>query len=217
VRLGNTALPGVSADFWHNSPDWTCDPDSPPYVFNGTFRDDDEDIHENNIEIIAAAGVTKGCNPPFNDDFCPTGHVTRGEMAAFLVRALGLTDDGGRDWFSDDDGIVFEADINKLAAAGITAGCNPPDNDEFCPNDRVSRAQMAAFLVRALGLTEGSGTDRFIDDDSSIFEDHIDRLAASGITLGCNPPANDRFCPSADVRRDVMASFIARALPLIGG
>jgi hypothetical protein len=217
VRLGNTALPGVSTDFWHNSPNWTCDPNSPPYVFDGTFRDDDEDIHQNNIEIIAAAGVTKGCNPPFNDDYCPTGHVTRGEMAAFLVRALGLTDDGGRDWFTDDDGTVFEADINKLAAARITAGCNPPDNDEYCPNERVSRAQMAAFLVRGLGLTDGSGTDRFVDDDASIFEDDIDRLGASGITLGCNPPANDRFCPNDDVRRDVMASFIARALPLIDG
>jgi hypothetical protein len=215
VRLGNTPIPGVTADFWHNSPNWECDPDSPPYYFNGTFRDDDEDIHEANIEIIAEAGVTKGCNPPFNDDYCPGAYVTRGEMAAFLVRALELTDDGGRDWFSDDDDSVFEGDINMLAAAGVTVGCNPPDNSLFCPNDHVSRAQMAAFLVRGLGLTEGSGDDWFIDDDASIFEYQIDRLARSGITVGCNPPANDRFCPLADVRRDTMASFIARALPLI--
>ncbi|MGA9596197.1 MAG: S-layer homology domain-containing protein, partial [Acidimicrobiia bacterium] len=141
--------------------------------------------------------------------------VTRGEMAAFLVRALGLTDDGGRDWFTDDDGNVFESDINKLAAAGVTRGCDPPDNTRFCPNDKVSRAEMAAFLVRGLGLTAGSGKDTFVDDNASIFEDDIDRLAAAGITRGCNPPTNDRFCPYADVRRDEMASFLARALPFI--
>ena len=73
---------------------------------------------------------------------------------------------------------------------------------------------MAAFLVRALGLTAGSSTDMFADDDASIFEDHIDRLAAAGITRGCNPPANDRFCPYSNVDRDEMASFIARALLL---
>ena len=54
------------------------------------------------------------------------------------------------DTFSDDDGSVFEADIEWLAAAGITRGCNPPANDRFCPNDAVTRGQMAAFLHRAL-------------------------------------------------------------------
>ena len=215
VRLGNTRIPGVAPDFWHNDPGWECNPDSPSYVFDGTFRDDDGNMHEGNIEVIAGVGVTKGCNPPFNDEYCPDEHVTRGEMAAFLVRALGLTDDGGRDWFTDDDGNVFESDINKLAAAGVTKGCDPPDNTRFCPNDKVSRAEMAAFLVRGLGLTAGSGRDTFVDDNASIFEDDIDRLAAAGITRGCNPPTNDRFCPYAEVRRDEMASFLARALPFI--
>ncbi len=213
VRLGNTRLAGVPVNFWHNDPNWECDPDAQAYAHDGIFRDDDGNLHENNIEKIALVGVTKGCNPPFNDDYCPDSYVTRGEMAAFLVRALGLSDDGGRDWFGDDDGSVFEADINKLAAAGITLGCNPPANDSFCPQDRVSREQMAAFLVRALGLTDGAGSDRFTDDDSSIFEDHIDRLATAGITQGCNPPTNDEFCPTNNVRRDEMASFLARALP----
>ena len=58
--------------------------------------------------------------------------MTRGQMAAFLVRLLGLTDRGSTD-FVDDDGSTFEADIEKLAAAGITRGCNPPANTKFCP------------------------------------------------------------------------------------
>ncbi len=43
-------------------------------------------------------------------------------MAAFLVRALGLRSDGGRDWFKDDNGSLFEDSINKLAAAGDHQG-----------------------------------------------------------------------------------------------
>ncbi|CAN5795541.1 hypothetical protein BH23ACT5_BH23ACT5_14190 [soil metagenome] len=49
-----------------------------------------------------------------------------------------------------DDGGVFQADIQWLAATGVTRGCHPPTNDRFCPNDRVTREQMAAFLFRAL-------------------------------------------------------------------
>jgi len=41
------------------------------------------------IAWIAAAGITRGCNPPANDLFCPTDVVTRQQMAAFLARALG--------------------------------------------------------------------------------------------------------------------------------
>ena len=113
------------------------------------FVDDEASVFEGDINAIAAAGITKGCNPPDNDEFCPDDLVTRGQMAAFLVRALGLPA-STVDAFTDDEGSVFEGDINALAAAGITKGCNPPDNDQFCPEDNVTRAQMASFLVRAL-------------------------------------------------------------------
>ena len=215
VRLGNTRVPGISVAFWHNSPNWECDPESKPYTYNGVFRDDDDNIHEANIEFIADAGVTLGCNPPFNDEYCPLSDVTRGEMAAFLVRTFGLTDDGGQDWFGDDEESIYQADINRLAVAGITSGCNPPANDEYCPTDRVTRGEMAAFLVRGLELTDAGEGDRFTDDDGSVFEDDIDRLATAGITLGCNPPANTRFCPTSNIGRDEMASFLSRTLPLV--
>src|SRR5690606_41394018 len=97
------------------------------------------------------ASITRGCNPPTNTLFCPDDFVTRGQMAAFLVRALGLTVDDPGDQFVDDDGHVFESDIERLASAGVTRGCNPPANDRFCPDDFVTRGQMAAFLHRAIG------------------------------------------------------------------
>jgi hypothetical protein len=74
-------------------------------------------------------------------------------MAAFLVRALDLQESDPQIDFVDDNDSVFEANIVKLATAGITKGCNPPANDRFCPNDYVTRGQMAAFLRRASGLS----------------------------------------------------------------
>jgi hypothetical protein len=124
-------------------------------------------------------------------------------------------DDGGvfTPPFRDDDGSVFESDIVWLSAAGITEGCNPPTNDRFCPDEPVTRGQMAAFLARALALPSSSG-NTFGDDDGSVFESAIESLADAGITKGCNPPANDRFCPGQSVTRGEMAAFLARAFGL---
>jgi hypothetical protein len=115
-----------------------------------TFVDDDDSIFEADIEWIAARGITKGCNPPANTMYCPNSFVTRGQMAAFLVRAMGYTDDGGGNLFVDDNDSIFEGDIDRLGTAGVTRGCNPPTNNRYCPNNHVTRGQMAAFLHRAL-------------------------------------------------------------------
>ena len=187
------------------------EPQPPPPPQTNRFIDDDGSVFEADIEWLAAKGVTLGCNPPVNDRFCPVGIVTRGQMAAFLVRGLGLTASLD-DPFIDDDGSVFESSIEKLAAAGITMGCNPPDNNRFCVTDPVTRGQMAAFLVRAIGYTDAGAGDLFRDDDGSIFEHAIDKLATAGVTRGCNPPDNDRFCPDDVVTRGQMAAFLRRAL-----
>lgn len=176
----------------------------------GSFRDDDGNVHEGYIEAIAAVGITRGCNPPANDRFCPHQPVTRGEMAAFLGRALNLAPGGLA--FADTQGHIFAPDIARLAAAAVTRGCNPPVNDRFCPDDPVTRGQMAAFLVRAMGL-EGDGVV-FTDTFGHSLQSEIGRLASEGITRGCNPPFNDRFCPDQLVTRGQMASFLGRALGL---
>jgi len=124
-----------------------------PTATDDYFGDDNNSIFENNINRIAEAGVTRGCNPPANTMYCPDRSITRGEMATLLVRSFpDLVPDEAPDRFSDDDTSVHEQDINRIAAARITLGCNPPDNTEFCPRDRVTRAQMASFLIRALGI-----------------------------------------------------------------
>ena len=178
------------------------------------FTDTSDSVHQADIERLAYAEITLGCNPPANDRYCPTTSVTRGQMAAFLTRALSLPAASVGDRFSDDNESIFEDSIERLAEAGITLGCNPPTNDRFCPDSRVTRGQMAAFLTRALSLPAASVGDRFTDDNDSEFESSIERMAEAGITLGCNPPTNDRYCPTSAVTRAQMATFLTRALDL---
>ena len=123
-----------------------------PFSSNDYFTDDDNSIFENDINAIAEKGITKGCNPPSNDRFCVNNVLTRAEMAAFLDRAFQLSEAVVKNRFADDDGSIFEANIDNLAEAGITLGCNPPANTEFCPRDPVTRGAMAAFLTRAIPL-----------------------------------------------------------------
>lgn len=197
--------------------DWVADratqlPDAAPEPGPADFLDvPPGHIFATSIEWLAEEGITKGCNPPANDLFCPDVALSRAQMAAFLVRALDLPA-ASKDHFGDDTGLELEDDINRLAESGITSGCNPPANSNYCPSAKLTRAQMAALLVRALGYSNTGTENWFVDDDGSIFEDDIARLRVAGVTLGCNPPTNDRFCPNGLVTRGQMAAFLYRAL-----
>ncbi len=169
----------------------------------GGFLDVSSSPFRGDIAWLADAGITGGCTAN-GEAFCPKSPVTREQMASFLSRALDLPPTS-TDFFTDDETSQHEASINRLAAAGITGGCAP---GWFCPRGTVTREQMASFLARALHLPS-TATDFFTDDDRSIHEGDINRLAASGITGGCGP---GRFCPAATVTREQMAAFLHRAL-----
>ena len=107
------------------------------------FTDDETNKHEANINRLREAGITFGCGLT---TFCPDGLVTRAQMASFMVRAFELppTD---TDYFTDDDTNRHEANINAIRAMGITLGCG---GTNFCPNGRLTRGQLAAFLHRQM-------------------------------------------------------------------
>ena len=105
--------------------------------------------HSAFIERLAELGVTSGCGD--GSVFCPGGTVTRAEMAVFLARAFDLPegpDPGFGDVAAD---AWYASDVARLAASGVTSGCG--DGSVFCPGGTVTRAEMAVFLARALGLT----------------------------------------------------------------
>ena len=165
----------------------------------GSFVDADGNKHETSIEWILAEGITYGCAA---ERFCPNGIVTRGQMASFLARALELPA-ATRDYFSDDNGTTHEASINRVRAAGVTAGCG---GTRYCPDGLVTRAQMASFLVRALDLP-ASGTDSFTDDEGNKHEARINAIAKAGLTVGCS---DTTYCPNGLVTRAQMATFLYR-------
>lgn len=107
-----------------------------------------DSVFVDDIRWMLGSGISRGCNPPANDRYCANEPVTRGQMATFLARILGLP--AASPSFQDVAESPFRQDIWRLAAAGLTTGCNPPDNTEFCPDDHLSRAQLATFLARAL-------------------------------------------------------------------
>jgi uncharacterized protein YkwD len=113
-----------------------------PSASHDWFGDDGSSAHQDSINRIADAGITRGCQ---SDRYCPRRVVTRSQMAALLARALSLPA-APRDYFTDDARSPHEDAINRIAAAGISPGCGP---DRFCPNKELTREQMAAFLHRA--------------------------------------------------------------------
>ncbi|MFQ5517284.1 MAG: PQQ-dependent sugar dehydrogenase, partial [Acidimicrobiia bacterium] len=182
-------------------------------IFCGGFADIAGSGFATEIDWLADQGITQGCNPPENSLFCPGEDVTRAQMATFLTRALDLPA-AAESQFTDVAGSVHAASIESLREAGITSGCNPPANDRFCPTDNVTRAQMATFLSRALGLAPSDDDGPFTDHTVSVHRRAINAIRIAGITSGCNPPANDHYCPGDNVTRAQMAAFLGRTLGL---
>ena len=173
-----------------------------PDAITRPFSDIARSVHLPAILALSDSGVMNGCG---DGRFCPNTAVDRAEMAQVLWRALRLPA-ATADAFSDDDGLPAEPAINALAAAGVVNGCG--DGTRYCPDEPVTRARMAAYLARGFALAPATG-DVFADDDGHGHEDSINRLAASGITLGCTPT---RFCVTGKVTRGQLASFLVRAL-----
>jgi hypothetical protein len=123
-------------------------------------------------------------------------------MASFIARALDLPKTS-KDYFRDDNGTTHESNINRLAKAGLTTGCG---TRRYCPNEVVTRAQLATFLSRILDLSKTS-KDFFRDDETSKHEGAINRIARANLTRGCTAT---RYCPSGSLTRGQMAAFLHR-------
>ena len=117
--------------------------------------------------------------------------------------------------FSDDEASVHEVNIETIAALGITVGCSPTRPDRFCPDRMVTRAQMMAFLARAVGEGTSSTptTSRFADvPDGAWYLPYVERLADLGVV---EPYPDGTFRPLEPLTRRDMAVLLTRAFPHI--
>ncbi|MTV25413.1 S-layer homology domain-containing protein [Nitriliruptoraceae bacterium ZYF776] len=192
-----------------------------PGSYPSAFADIAGSVHAPAIRCLAAAEVTQGTSDPSR--YAPRREVTRAQLASFLARAYeqatGAALPAGPDRFPDDDGSPHERNIDALAQAGVVAGVG--DGSRFAPNDTVTRGQMASLLARFLDLLDdgavngsfppATDADVFGDDDGSVHEGPIDRLAVQGVVQGRR---DGTYGWQASVTRDQLASFLARALDL---
>lgn len=165
------------------------------------------------IGKLSARGVTVGCG---GGNYCPDQAVTREQMAAFIIRALGDFDPPtppSQRFLDVPPSNPFSPFIEQMAIRQITVGCG---GGNYCPSASVLREQMAAFIIRGIGeLNPPVPPMQRFDDvpPSNQFYNFIERMGALGITLGCsaNPPL---YCPTQSVTRGQMAVFLVRAFNL---
>jgi peptidoglycan hydrolase-like amidase len=168
------------------------------------FTDDLGRVHEYAAAWAAEAGITEGVG---DDRFEPTGEVTRRQMAAFLHRTFDIPEPEDHEPFEDaGHGEPQREAIAALAEAGVAAGY---DDGTFRPGERITRAQMATFLARAIGLADVPADDRFRDVDEQPHAGAIHAVADAEVALGYD---DDTFRPTLEVSREQMASFLRRAV-----
>jgi len=125
---------------------------TPPPVYLGEFEDVlAGSFNANDIQGLIDDGITAGCSivPRL---YCPDVPVTRAQMSVFVWRALNGDEPPPvcSGVFGDVPCPSQYADyIEAIYAEGITAGCGSGD---YCPNDSITNAQMAVFLVKAFDL-----------------------------------------------------------------
>ena len=168
------------------------------------------------VETLLHRGITAGCSA---STYCPAQAVTRQQMAVFVLRSREISRylppycTFQQPHFPDvPDDSPFCPWVEELARRGITGGCG---GGYYCPNDPVTREQMAVFLLRTLDPAldpPACATPVFGDvPASSPFCRWIEELARRGITAGCG---GGNFCPGQPVTREQMAVFLATTFGL---
>ncbi len=165
------------------------------------------------IENLFLHGITTTCSDsPLL--FCPDAAMTRREMAIFLLRSKEgssyLPPSCTTPVFTDVPcSDPYAPWINELVRRGVTAGCG---NHDYCPDNPVTREQMAVFLLvtaqgASVSLDRTCPPPPFNDVPcTSTFYPWIKDLVRLGVTVGCG---NGNYCPQSPVTRAQMSVFLS--------
>ena len=190
--LEGTRADGV--DVLVSMPTWV---QADPYPFPDASH---ASVHGPAIGCVASLGIAHGYGDGTYRTATP---ITRGEMAAFLDRALSL-EPGGAVPYPDVAGLFSDA-IAAVTSAGIATGF---EDATYRPDAPLTRAEMAAFLARAARLTVDPAAEApYGDVDGGVHGPAIAAVTAAGIADGF---ADGTFRGSDAVTRGQMASFVVR-------
>jgi len=179
-----------------------------------TFADvNPPDYYFDFVNAMYQTGITAGCatTPP---QYCPDSTTTRGEMAVFIITGI----EGENNftytttpYFTDVPATnPFFKFIQKMKDLGITGGCSAT---LYCPNDPVTRGEMAVFIVVARygSINFSYPTTPYFTDvpPTNEFFPFIQKMAQIGITAGCAPGL---YCPDESLTRGQMAVFVITGL-----
>lgn len=173
---------------------------------NTTFDDIDGNNFADYINAIYSNGITVGC--VLDTSFCPDDYVTRGQMAAFIVRALFGEDFyySQTPYFTDVPSInAYFKYVQRLKDDGITALSGTYDIDSY-----VTRGQMAAFIIRALyGEGFSYTTIPYFTDVplTNVYFEYVQKMKETGITA-----VSEIYNVDSYVTRGQMSAFISRSL-----
>ncbi len=196
--------------------------DDAPKAREYVDRDEARKVHRPSVDCAIFRNLAVGRTVDGEKVFEPRRAVTRDQMATFIVNTLveaGYDDElpeaGDVDRFDDLAGNPHRGNINRLARAGVVAGTG---DGRYSPNARVSRAQMATFLVRAADFVlerdlESDGDARFRDvAKDNTHKRSIEVGADNGLFSG---ETTTTFGPKGDVERDQMATFLVNLLTVV--
>jgi hypothetical protein len=174
------------------------------------------------IETLFHHGVSQGCA---GGKYCPTGAVTREQLALLLMRARSVSMPAcipGYEPYPD----VAASDplcpaIQAAAGRQVFDTC---DGENVCPDAAVTRRQVAVFILRALeppGFSPppcpGSPYQDVSDADAFCpwIQELRARLLAQGVDqIACNGPGGTLFCPTDILRRQALSAMLRRAFAL---
>ena len=172
----------------------------------------DDEYYAQAVRALSQAGVFAGTECA--DGFCPAEPIDRATMAVWTVRILDGKDPSpvSSTRFDDVDGAhPWAAFIERFAELGVTRGCSTSPA-RYCPDDTVTRAQMAVFLKRAFNLLYGPDAGFSDVAAGAWYADAVTALAASEVTKGCT---TSEYCPENPTSRAQMAVFLKRAQDFI--
>jgi len=165
------------------------------------------------IRIAAAKGIIEGRGA---GNYAPSDNVTRAEFAAMIARALHLEDNAGELIFHDvlaDD--WYRASLAAVVKAGIINGRS---NNQFAPNDQITRAEMAAIAARALTFATGDKNESASESPMLSFDDanEIHASLAGGVTYALSKGifigSGKSFYPNRSSTRAEAAVVISRMI-----